>query len=215
MVQIKLLITVLLFIFQSNCFSQHAIEANFNKIYIGRNFSIMHKYDIKKFSIISGVTFHVNRLPTPLGTLLKNGAHSQNFGQHFGLAIGLDYQIYKNNYMSIAINYTNHLSRVGQIVHSYPAIGSSVPNPQSESDFIYSYSQYKFGPVLATDNAIGLSIKTKLADKLYLSLQFGAGMIFWKYSGDEILLFAGKKPNQGNVVSSQFSLGIGYKFGKQ
>ena len=210
-----LIIAILCMVFHNLIYTQHSVEANYNKVYIGRNFSLSHKYNFNKLSIISGVSFHVNRLPTPLSTLLKNGAHTQNFGQHFGIIIGLNYSLYKNNYVLIGLNYTNHISNISQIIHSYPAIGSTVPNPQSESDFIYTYSQFKFGPVLTTDNALGLSIKAKLSENLYLSTLFSAGIILWKYSGDEILLFAGKKPNQGWVISSQFSLGLGYTFRKK
>lgn len=196
-------------------YTQHSVEVNFNKVYIGRNFSISYHKEFKQFTFNGGVSFHVNRLPVPLSSLLKNGAHTQHFSEHFGFQIGFDYQLYQNDYLKTGLYYSNQIANIGHIVRYYPAIGALVPEPMSEEDIVYTYKETAFGSVLSSDNVIGLYLEAKLTSKIYLTTRFGAGVVFWKNFDNDVIHFAGKKPNQGNVISSQFSLGLGYTFNKK
>lgn len=199
----------------SMCFSQHALEVNFNKVYIGRNFSVNYKYEINKISLHAGLLFHVNKLPVPEGSFIKNGAHASKFHQHFGLLLKFDYKIYQNDFAEFGFYYSNQLNLIDQKIRLYRAVAQVVPIPQSEMDYLYIIHKNTYGPVFGTDNLIGLFLRANLNDVFYVSTYFGAGFLFWKSLDDNILLLGGKKPNQGIDLSSQFSLGFGYKIGKK
>ncbi len=196
------------------CFAQHGLEANYNKVYIGRNFSLNYRYEMDKISFHAGVSFHANRLPVPIGSFIKNGAHANEPYQHFGLLLKLDYKIYENNFADIGVYYANHLNLINHKIRLYPAVDQLVSNPQSELDYIYSYHVNDLGPVFSSDNIFGGYLRAKLSKKFYISISFGAGFVFWK-SVDDNVFSMWNRPSHGFDFSSQFSMGMGYKFGKK
>lgn len=196
------------------CFAQHGLEANYNKVYIGRNFSLNYRYEMDKISFHAGVSFHANRLPVPIGSFIKNGAHASEPYQHFGLLLKLDHKIFENNFAEFGVYYSNQLNFIDHKIRLYPAVDQLVPDPQSELDYVYSYHVNDFGPVFSSDNIFGLYLRVKLSKKFYISISSGAGFVFWK-SVDNNVFSMWNRPSHGFDFSSQFSMGMGYKFGKK
>lgn len=196
----------------SSLFSQSSLVANYNKIYIGRNFDISYHHQNNKFSYFGGVTVHINREPTPLSSIIRNAGLTRKFIEHFGIKLGAEYSFYTNQYADFGVYFSSQNALMSQKYRNYWFYDYLVENPQSEMDAIYSYSEIHFGPVLSSDNVFGVYLKANLSEKLFLTGRVGAGLMFWKNYSNEMILFAGKKPNQGYNLTSQFSLGLGYTF---
>lgn len=197
-------------------FSQSSIEFNFCDIYIGRNLNFSWKKSVLDFSFSAGLTYHINRIEkVPIGIFNKNSAHGQNLGERFGIQCGLEYFFYKNSHSKIGLFYNNQISSINQVYKMYYATEALVPNPQSEFDFLFLKSERVYGPVITMDNVVGLTLRSNITDKIYLSTKGGFGLLFWKNTDDSFVLVGGKKNNQGYDFTSFFSIGLGYTITKK
>lgn len=197
-------------------FSQSSVEFNYSDVYIGRNISLSWKKTISNFSISTGVTYHINRIDkVPIGTFIKKSAYAENFGQRFGIQIGLEYFLIKNSHCKLGLFYNNQTSFISQVHKMYYAYDTLVSNPQSEFDFLYTKSERTFGPFITIDNVIGLTLKNTITDNLYLTTKGGLGFLLWKNTDNSVLLIGGKKNNQSYNFTSFFSIGLGYTFNKK
>mgnify|MGYP006363476949 CR=1 FL=1 len=97
----------------------------------------------------------------------------------------------------------------------YSALYQLVPVPQSEYD--YSYIKYKkiYGPLLASDNTIGLTMEVNLSKRFYTKLKGGFGMMFWKNTDSSYIIAANTFFQHGYCFTSFGSIGFGYKFAKR
>lgn len=206
----------LLIFLSFSSFSQSSIEFNFNDVYIGRNLSANWKRHYPNLSFSTGLTYHINRIDkVPIGTLIKKSAFAENFGQRFGIQLGFEYFIYKNDFCKIGLFYSNQISLINQLVKLYPAYDTLVSNPQSEFDFLYTKHERNYGPVFTSDNVIGITFKNNITKNIYLSTRGGLGILFWKNTDNSLLLIAGKKNNQSYNFTSFFSISLGYTFNKK
>ncbi len=197
-------------------FSQSSVEFNYSDVYIGRNISLSWKKTISNFSISTGVTYHINRIDkVPIGTFIKKSAYAENFGQRFGIQIGIEYFLIKNSHFKLGLFYNNQTSFISQVHKMYYAYDTLVSNPQSEFDYLYTKSERTFGPFITIDNVIGLTLKNNLTDNLYLTTKGGLGFLLWKNTDNSVLLIGGKKNNQSYNFTSFFSIGLGYTFNKK
>jgi len=168
------------------------------------------------FSISPGVTYHINRIDkVPIGTFIKKSAYAENFGQRFGIQIGIEYFLIKNSHFKLGLFYNNQTSFISQVHKMYYAYDTLVSNPQSEFDYLYTKSERTFGPFITIDNVIGLTLKNNLTDNLYLTTKGGLGFLLWKNTDNSVLLIGGKKNNQSYNFTSFFSIGLGYTFNKK
>lgn len=197
-------------------FSQSSVEFNYSDVYIGRNISLSWEKTISNFSISTGVTYHINRIDkVPIGTFIKKSAYAENFGQRFGIQIGIEYFLIKNSHFKLGLFYNNQTSFISQVHKMYYAYDTLVSNPQSEFDYLYTKSERTFGPFITIDNVIGLTLKNNLTDNLYLTTKGGLGFLLWKNTDNSVLLIGGKKNNQSYNFTSFFSIGLGYTFNKK
>jgi hypothetical protein len=197
-------------------FSQSSVEFNYSDVYIGRNISLSWKKTISNFSISTGVTYHINRIDkVPIGTFIKKSAYAENFGQRFGIQIGLEYFLIKNSHCKLGLFYNNQTSFISQVHKMYYAYDTLVSNPQSEFDYLYIKHERIFGPFITVDNVIGITLKNNITDNLYLSTKGGFGFLLWKNTDNSVLILGGKKTNQNYNFTSFFSIGIGFTFHKK
>ncbi|MFN4909989.1 MAG: hypothetical protein ACK444_11465 [Flavobacteriales bacterium] len=196
--------------------SQSSIEFNFNEVYIGSNLGVNWKRNYPNLSFSTGLTYHINRIDQiPIGTFIKNSAFAQNFGQRFGLQLGFEYYLYKNDFFKIGLFYSNQISLMNQLIKVYSAYDTLVSNPQSEFDFLYTKYERIYGPVFTSDNVIGITLKNNITKNIYLSTRGCLGILFWKNTDNSLLLIGGNKNNQSYNFTSFFSIGIGYTFNKK
>jgi len=196
--------------------SQSSIEFNFNEVYIGSNLGVNWKRYYPNLSFSTGLTYHINRIDQiPIGTFIKNSAFAENFGQRFGLQLGFEYYLYKNDFFKIGLFYSNQISLMNQLIKVYSAYDTLVSNPQSEFDFLYTKYERIYGPVFTSDNVIGITLKNNITKNIYLSTRGGLGILFWKNTDNSLLLIGGNKINQSYNFTSFFSIGIGYTFNKK
>lgn len=190
----KSICSYLILLLSFSSFSQCSVEFNYNDVYIGRNINLSWKKTISNFSISPGVTYHINRIDkVPIGTFIKKSAYAENFGQRFGIQIGIEYFLIKNSHFKLGLFYNNQTSFISQVHKMYYAYDTLVSNPQSEFDYLYTKSERTFGPFITIDNVIGLTLKNNLTDNLYLTTKGGLGFLLWKNTDNSVLLIGGKK----------------------
>jgi hypothetical protein len=206
-----LILATFLFIFNSN--SQLSIESSYNAVYNGRNVNLSIRKNYKKISLAAGFKYHINRPEmVPYGSYFKNSASAINFTEHIGFQLGIEYFFYKSDYCKVGLFYNNQFSRISETFQFYSALNPLVPVPQSEYD--YSYTKFKkiYGPVLASDNTIGLAIEVNLSKRFYTMLRGGFGMMFWKNTDSNYIIAANTLFQHGYNFTSFGSIGFGYKF---
>lgn len=196
-------------------FGQYSIETNFNSVYIGRNQSLLYKQHLKNFSIYGGIKFHFNKPElTGIGSFIKKGGFATSFPERLGIQLGMEYFIWNNNNFFIGVFYDNQLSLMYDLHKMKYAVGTLVPNPQTESDFVYIYEEKKIGRMFTTDNVIGICIKNRLFNEVFLTLKGGLGMLYFKNYDKKNIILA-KNFNSGISFTSFFSVGLSYKFKKK
>lgn len=212
----KYLLIIISLSFFPYSFSQSGIEFSYNDVYIGRNFSLQWTRQVSALSFYAGATYHVNRIDQiPYSTFIKKSAYATNFGQRMGLHFGLEYYFFQNSNFKTGVFYNNQISSIDQTHITYGAYDTLVSNPQSESDYLYVYSNKTFGPFITIDNVLGLTLHCNLTNNLYLKTKGGFGFLLWKNTDDDVLLIGGKKNNQSYNFTSFFSIGLGYTFNKR
>ncbi len=212
----KSICSYLILLLSFSSFSQCSVEFNYNDVYIGRNINLSWKKTISNFSISTGVTYHINRIDkVPIGTFIKKSAYAENFGQRFGIQIGIEYFLIKNSHFKLGLFYNNQTSFISQVHKMYYAYDTLVSNPQSEFDYLYIKHERIFGPFITVDNVIGITLKNNITDNLYLSTKGGFGFLLWKNTDNSVLILGGKKTNQNYNFTSFFSIRIGFTFHKK
>lgn len=211
----KLTLLIISVVFSQLIYSQSSLESSFNSVYNGRNVNLSFKKEYNKLAISAGLKYHINRPElVPIGTFFRKTATAKNFSERIGFQIGFDYFFFKNDFCRIGAFYSNQFSRITETIKMYYALEPIVAEPQSEFDYSYIKSERTYGPVLASDNIIGVVIETNITKQIYFITKGGFGMMFWKNTDSSVILSSNLN-QRGYNFDSFVSFGCGYKFQKK
>ena len=206
------ILLLLLGLLPTYIFTQHAIEFNFNQVYIGRNLSLDYQYEKNSLFLNMGTSYHINRIELmPVSQFYKKMGYASSITQRFGFQIGAGYHFFKNERFKAGIYYRGYLAHMDSQI-KFPSALPLDGNPQSDQDYAGIIDNRVFGPLFTFENTLGLSIKTKLFDDFYTSIRGGFGMMFFRNYDENI--FLGYEPGFpiGQAFISSWSIGLGYEF---
>ena len=208
---------LLLFIIASNFgLGQSSIELNFNDAYIGKNFSLDYRYDLKSIYFKLGVTYHINRIETlPEDIFYRNAGYATNTGQHFGLQFGGGYTFYENEFCDVAIYYKGYMASMNTYIKSFKIYEPLVANPQSEEDYALIKNDKDFGPIFTFENTVGITISAKLFSNVQLTLGGGLGHMLIRNKSNNVYFGPEGKTNKAYVFTSSYYLGLRYTLNKR
>ena len=196
-------------IFPCNLNAQMSIESHFNNISTDNNQTLNFNYQLKHLEVFGGIKYHFNKLDNfPTSVFYYKTAWTTKFHERFGFNIGLERLIYQNDYFDLSFYYQGFYTKSMLRHKMYYAIGSLVPEPQSEEDIVYVKEDRIFGPFIGFENNIGIEFTFPLFEKLFFNLRIGGG--YYKPINLSKNVFIGGG-NTGNL-SRQFSFGLKYHF---
>ena len=210
-----ILVFSIIFLISENSFSQISIESNFNVVHIGRNQSLLGKYQWDNFSILAGLKYNFNKessFPQGQRNFYKKAFWALNFKEHIGLELGVQYKILKKKNFDFFTFYQAQITK-SHIRHEvYLAIFPYIPlvsNPQSEYDYAYTLTQNYIGPIWAIENNFGIGLNVYFSNSFYFSTKLGGGILFYRNTDQNNIIFA----DGGHwELSELISMGVGWKF---
>lgn len=163
------------FLCVTNLFAQHSsIVFNFNDVHVGRNVSLLYKFNKSKHQPYLGIKYHINSLVHDnQNNVHKNRFYAFNFWQHFGIQGGYNYKYPLNDNVNLIGFYDNQLTFSGSRSEAiFPvAIGDN-------GEVLYILDVIEFKEIKAMEQNFGLGLEVDLTYNLFLDLKFGGGIAY-------------------------------------
>jgi hypothetical protein len=202
---------ILLMIVPYVCMAQSSLRINYNQVYVGKNISVDFDYQFNKIILSIGANYYpgINKDKVAFHHFLKNRGTPSNIWQHFGLQLSTGYKIYDNKHFDLFGVYKGSIASMNSYFRGFTNYAPLVPDPQDEEDYALVINNHEFGPVFSFDNTLGLLLKCKITDNLFLNLHGGLGFTYVKNNDDFFIIPASFG---STLISNSFSIGLGYSF---
>lgn len=201
--KISIVLLLSVFIKPDACAQTNISLGYYDSEMTSRNIGLIVSKRKKKHTYSYGIKYHIDDKLQPVVYPWGGNLYADNFAQHFGIMLGYEHDLFRNNKVALkaAYSFQGIVNGVRNIYRIYDIQANS-----------FYYDTYKKTPVLFVDNLLSLALNVNLTDKIGFYAQFGGGLSNYVYpdKDSDVKILGVKGSYSWDFIRYAYSAGISY-----